>query len=122
MNTENEVNKEIEEWKAIAESNANANSEACKAVWHLQEERTEFLNRIQQLQNEYNDLSKINENYKEALLKSYDIIRDIDLYGDLSRPKKTIQDCSNIATKGLEELHNKYPFIINLGVPAEQES
>ena len=56
------------------------------------------------------------DNYrlKEPLLKCVDLLRDIDLYGDISMPKKTLSDCSNIATKGLKELHEEYPFLIDM--------
>lgn len=46
---------------------------------------------------------------KSVLIRCLDLLRDVDLYGDISMPKKTVEECSNIATNGLNKLMEDFP-------------
>lgn len=53
-------------------------------------------------------------NVEMAFGRMHDIIRDVDIYGDISMPKKSVQDCSMIATRGLNQLYSDFPELFSL--------
>jgi len=47
---------------------------------------------------------------KKALSICHDLLRDVDIYADQPEQSKwTVQNCSKIATNGLDKLYKEYP-------------